>query len=121
MGKSLAHIPVKEFSRAGLTGVQMKNKMFISTHILDKQVEILDNENISPRLKTSDEYIKRHIGNSEDSTQEALKVIGVSSVEELMDQVVPADIRLTPGNRFKHKGKELQGIDSEALMLNRMR
>ena len=38
-----------------------------------------------------------------------------------MDQIVPADIKLTPGNRFKHNGKELMGIDSETLMLARMR
>jgi len=99
----------------------MKNKMFISTQILDKQVEILENDKISPRLKTSDEYVWRHIGNSEDSTNIALKTLGVNSIEELMDQVVPDDIRLSPKNRFKHKGKELKGIDSETLMLNRMR
>lgn len=34
---------------------------------------------------------------------------------------MPADIKLTPGNRFKHNGKELKGIDSETLMLARMR
>lgn len=37
-----------------------------------------------------------------------------------MDQVVPAAIRLSPENRFKHNGKELQGIDSETMMLERI-
>jgi glycine cleavage system pyridoxal-binding protein P len=45
----------------------------------------------------------------------------VESIDELMNQVVPEDIRLAPKNRFKHNGKELKGIDSETLMLNRMR
>lgn len=81
----------------------------------------MENENISNRLKTSDEYVYRHIGNSDSSTQRALETIGVNSIDELMNQVVPEDIRLTPGNRFKHKGKELKGVDSEALMLSRMR
>jgi glycine dehydrogenase len=31
-----------------------------------------------------------------------------------------ASIRLNPENRFKHNGKELQGIDSETMMLERI-
>jgi len=99
----------------------MNNKMFISKQILEKQVTNMENQKISPRLKTSDEYVYRHIGNSDESTQTALDVIGCETIDQLMDEVVPEDIRLTPGNRFKHKGKELFGIDSEALMLSRMR
>lgn len=38
-----------------------------------------------------------------------------------MDQVVPQSIRLSPENRFKHNGKELHGIDSELMMLERVR
>jgi len=34
---------------------------------------------------------------------------------------VPASIRLSPEARFKHNGKELEGIDSETLMLERVR
>lgn len=37
-----------------------------------------------------------------------------------MDQVVPEAIRLKPEHRFKHNGKELQGIDSELMMLERV-
>jgi len=38
-----------------------------------------------------------------------------------MNEIVPEDIRLPPGMMFKHNGKELKGIDSETLMLERMR
>ena len=87
------------------------------THEFQREVSIIENQAISPRLKTSDEYIYRHIGNSEISTNKALKTIGVNSIDELMEQIIPADIRLTPGNRFKHNGRELEGVDSETLML----
>jgi len=41
----------------------------------------LENPKISARLKTSDEFVYRHIGNSEVSTSKALKVLGVDSVD----------------------------------------
>ena len=37
-----------------------------------------------------------------------------------MGQVVPESIALTNETRFKHNGKELSGINSETLMLERM-
>jgi glycine dehydrogenase len=61
------------------------------------------------------------MGNSKGSTAVILETLGVKSVEELMDQVVPASIRLTPETRFKHNGMKLEGIDSEMIMLERMR
>ena len=91
------------------------------TREFQREVSIVDNKKISPRLKTSDEYVYRHIGNSETSISKALSVIGVKNMDELMNKVVPEDIRLTPGNRFKHNGRELNGCDSEILMLQRMR
>jgi len=75
---------------------------------------------ISPRLKTSDEYNYRHIGNSDISNQRALEVLGYESIDALMADVVPDNIRLTKDQMFKHNGKELNGIDSEILMLSRM-
>ncbi len=42
----------------------------------------------------STEFIRRHIGPSEQETQEMLKTIGVASVAELIDKTVPATIRL---------------------------
>ena len=91
------------------------------TREFQRECSIVDNKKISPRLKTSDEYTYRHIGNSEQSISKALSVIGVENMEALMKEIVPEDIRLTAGNRFKHNGRELNGIDSETLMLQRMR
>ena len=102
--KSISHAELKE-----------------STAQFNTKVEIMNNDNIPNRLKLSDEYNYRHIGNSQHSQNKALSTIGVESMEELMNLIVPEDIRLTPGNRFRHKGKMLSGIDSETLMLQRMR
>jgi glycine cleavage system pyridoxal-binding protein P len=88
---------------------------------LDKQIEILENENIPASLKQSDPYIYRHIGNSEISTYKMLETIGCKDLDELINQVVPDSIKLSSEQRFKHNGVELKGIDSETLMLNRMR
>jgi glycine dehydrogenase len=41
-----------------------------------------------------DKFVSRHIGPREDDIQEMLKVIGVQSLDELIDQTVPANIRL---------------------------
>lgn len=43
---------------------------------------------------TQDKFENRHIGASENETSEMLKVIGVNSVEELITQVLPDNIRL---------------------------
>ncbi|MEG0814309.1 MAG: aminomethyl-transferring glycine dehydrogenase [Mucinivorans sp.] len=39
-------------------------------------------------------FVSRHIGANENQTQEMLQTIGVSSVEELIDQVIPKNIQL---------------------------
>ena len=41
-----------------------------------------------------DKFVSRHIGPREDDIKEMLKVIGVASLDELIDQTVPANIRL---------------------------
>lgn len=41
-----------------------------------------------------DKFVGRHIGNGPQETEEMLRVIGVKSVEELIDQVVPPQIQL---------------------------
>lgn len=43
---------------------------------------------------SQDKFVKRHIGPTESDVKEMLKVIGVSSVEELIGQVIPKNIRL---------------------------
>ena len=50
-----------------------------------------------------------------------LDFLGVKTMDQLIDQVVPKSIMLTKETRFKHNGMELEGIDSEVLMLERMR
>ncbi|MDR2935791.1 MAG: glycine dehydrogenase (aminomethyl-transferring), partial [Rikenellaceae bacterium] len=42
-----------------------------------------------------DKYVDRHIGPNDAELKEMLEVIGAASVDELIDQVVPAPIRLT--------------------------
>jgi glycine dehydrogenase len=44
-------------------------------------------------LRTTDHFVNRHIGIDETALQEMLKAIGVSSLNELIDQTVPANIR----------------------------
>jgi len=41
-----------------------------------------------------DKFVSRHIGPREEDIKEMLKVIGVQSLDELIDQTVPANIRL---------------------------
>ena len=41
-----------------------------------------------------DKFVSRHIGPRANDIQEMLKVIGVQSLDELIDQTVPANIRL---------------------------
>lgn len=43
---------------------------------------------------TSDHFVNRHIGPRESDAAEMCKAIGVESPEELIDQTVPASIRL---------------------------
>mgnify|MGYP000459221654 CR=1 FL=1 len=50
-----------------------------------------------------------------------LDFLGLESIDQLIDEVVPVGIRLSSEDRFKHQGKELRGINSETLMLERMR
>jgi len=47
--------------------------------------------------------------------------LNCNTIEDLMNEVVPEEIRLSSENRFKHNGVELDGINSETLMLERMR
>ena len=63
----------------------------------------------------------RHIGNNAESIAKMLDDMGIESMDELMNLVLPEDIRLNANNRFTHNGKTLMGVDSETLMLRRMR
>jgi len=46
------------------------------------------------RLNSTDRFVNRHIGPDAQETREMLDAIGVDSLETLIDQTVPADIRL---------------------------
>ena len=46
-------------------------------------------------MKTFDSFVDRHIGlNTKEDLKEMLATIGVGSVEELLQQVIPQNIRL---------------------------
>ena len=46
-------------------------------------------------MKTFDSFVDRHTGlNSKEDLQQMLATIGVASVEELLQQVIPQNIRL---------------------------
>jgi len=104
-----------------MEGMRLNNKMYITKNILDKQVEIMKNEDIPKALKPTDMYAYRHLGNSEHSTKKMLDFLGYENMDKFINDVVPDSIRLTSDNYFKHNGIELTGIQSETLMLERMR
>ena len=49
-----------------------------------------------------------------------LDFLGLSSVDELIDQTVPDSIRIKEENAFTHRGKQIIGLDSESGVLRRM-
>ena len=63
---------VRNFAVMELSGVQLRDQMTVTKKVLDKQVAILENENIPKTLKNSDDYVYRHMGNSNHSTNKML-------------------------------------------------
>lgn len=104
-----------------MSALQMNNKMFISRQVLEKQVDIMKNDKIPEDLKQSDPFVYRHLGNSEMGTRKILDFLKYDSIESFISDVVPDSIKLTKDQYFNHNGKTLDGIDSEQLMLERMR
>src|SRR5688500_6374922 len=51
-------------------------------------------ESTDSHLAPTDPFVPRHIGPSEDEVRDMLQVLGVSSLDELIDQTVPSAIRL---------------------------
>ena len=51
-------------------------------------------ESTDPRLAPTDLFVPRHIGPGDDEVREMLALLGVSSLDELIDQTIPRDIRL---------------------------
>lgn len=104
-----------------MSSLQMNNKMFVTKTVLEKQVDIMRNPRIPEMLKNQDNYVYRHMGNSLYSTNTMLSKLGYKTLDEFIEEVVPDSIKLQEHNYFKHDGKELNGIRSEALLLERMR
>ena len=69
---------------------------------------------MSQVLDTSNEFIPRHIGPSEDDQQKMLAAIGAADLATLMREVVPANIHMT-------RELDLPGARSEADVLAEMR
>ncbi len=49
---------------------------------------------IDPRLLPSDTFVRRHLGPSDAEVEAMLAALGLSSLDELMDQTIPSAIRL---------------------------
>src|SRR5438093_9725118 len=45
-------------------------------------------------LAPTDTFVHRHIGPSDDEVKQMLETIGASSLDELIDQTIPASIRM---------------------------
>jgi len=78
-----------------MSGLQMNNKMFITRKVLEKQVDIMKNENIPEDLKQSDQFVYRHLGNSDLGTRKMLDYLKYDTIESFIDDVIPESIRLT--------------------------
>jgi glycine dehydrogenase len=72
---SIMRTQIKGFNTVNFEKINQEAK------ILEKHVEIMENSSISNRLKQSDEFVYRHIGNSIESNQKALETLGVGSME----------------------------------------
>lgn len=75
------------------------------------------------RLDPSDTFVNRHIGPRDADIREMLETVGCRSLDDLVDQTVPASIRLRtplslPAARTEHALlAELRGIASENRVL----
>lgn len=49
-----------------------------------------------------------------------LSFLGLQSVDELIDQTVPAAIRVAEDKAFEHRGKTIIGYNSESGVLRKM-
>jgi glycine dehydrogenase len=61
-------------------------------------------------LEQTEDFIRRHIGPSESQTEAMLKDLGVESVDALIDEIVPSDIRLTDLPNIEESKTEVQAL-----------
>ena len=67
-------------------------------------------------LEQTQDFIRRHIGPNEEQTQAMLDEIGVASVDALIDEIVPSDIRLANLPDIDESKTEVQALaDLKAL------
>src|SRR5882762_435013 len=70
-------------------------------------------------LLPADRFVARHIGPSPDETRAMLQLVGAASLDEFIDTVVPADIRLTrplalpPGRTEREVLQALRGLAAQ--------
>ena len=62
------------------------------------------------QLEQTEDFIRRHIGPDEAQTQAMLKDIGVASVDALIDEIVPKDIRLSDLPAIEESKTEVQAL-----------
>ena len=62
------------------------------------------------QLEQTEDFIRRHIGPSESQTQAMLKDLGVESVDALIDEIVPSDIRLADLPNIEESKTEVQAL-----------
>ena len=66
----------------------------------------VDSTPVDVLLAPSDTFARRHVGPNGDEIKHMLKVVGVDSLDELMEQTVPAGIRL-------NRPLKLDGLDGD--------
>src|SRR5438034_11768557 len=74
---------------------------------------------IARAFLVTDRFVTRHIGPSPDETEAMLATLGYSSLDEFIDEVVPADIRLSrppnppPGRSQREVLPALRGLRAQ--------
>ncbi|SFD71325.1 aminomethyl-transferring glycine dehydrogenase [Pseudoalteromonas denitrificans] len=70
----------------------------------------MSNANSLEQLEQKQDFIRRHIGPDAAQTQEMLNDIGVESVDALINEIVPADIRLADLPAIEESKTEVQAL-----------
>ncbi len=56
------------------------------------------------------DFVSRHLGSSEREQSEMLQALGCASIEKLIDEVVPADIRVERALELPRAPEEAQAL-----------
>lgn len=68
----------------------------------------------------TDDYIRRHLGNDKSESQEMLASLGMTSIDQLIDETVPEEIRLSKQEMFVNGPHKLYAIDSGNIIQRHM-